>query len=94
MRILTKNVGVGRDFDPVEKYHCRVLVGLSLTGTVDKDAGNDCHEVVATLIQQLPDIASFRSRCYKSMETAGTFRCSPPSSLQPADAHPRLGSFM
>jgi DNA repair photolyase len=37
VRILTKNAAVARDFDLVEKHRDRVLVGLSLTGTADKD---------------------------------------------------------
>ena len=37
VRILTKNTAVARDFDLVEKHRDRVLVGLSLTGTADKD---------------------------------------------------------
>jgi DNA repair photolyase len=38
VRILTKNAAVRRDFDLVEKFRDRVLVGLSLTGTVNKEA--------------------------------------------------------
>ena len=37
VRILTKNTAVARDFDLVEKHRDRVAVGLSLTGTADKD---------------------------------------------------------
>ena len=37
VRILTKNAAVARDFDLIEKYRDRVLIGLSLTGTADKD---------------------------------------------------------
>ncbi|MFA5866197.1 MAG: DNA photolyase [Phycisphaerae bacterium] len=37
VRILTKNAAVAKDFDLIEKYRDRVLVGLSLTGTQDKD---------------------------------------------------------
>jgi len=36
VRILTKNAGVANDFDLIKKYKDRVLVGLSLTGTRDK----------------------------------------------------------
>jgi DNA repair photolyase len=37
VRILTKNAAVVNDFDLVEKYRDRVLVGLSLTGTEAKE---------------------------------------------------------
>ena len=37
MRILTKNAAVADDFDLIKKHRDRVLVGLSLTGTPDKD---------------------------------------------------------
>jgi DNA repair photolyase len=37
VRILTKNAAVQRDFDLIEKYRDRVLVGLSLTGTLEKE---------------------------------------------------------
>ena len=37
VRILTKNAAVTRDFDLIEKHRDRVLVGLSLTGTPEKD---------------------------------------------------------
>lgn len=37
VRILTKNTAVARDFDLIEKHRDRVLVGLSLTGTPEKD---------------------------------------------------------
>jgi DNA repair photolyase len=35
VRILTKNAAVVRDFDIIERYRDRVLVGLSLTGTAE-----------------------------------------------------------
>ena len=37
VRILTKNAAVAEDFDLIRKHRDRVLVGLSLTGTPDKD---------------------------------------------------------
>lgn len=37
VRILTKNAAVAKDFDVIEKYKDRVLVGLSLTGTPDQE---------------------------------------------------------
>lgn len=36
VRILTKNAAVVRDFDLIAKYRARVLVGLSITGTIEK----------------------------------------------------------
>jgi DNA repair photolyase len=38
VRILTKNAAVVKDFDFIAKHRDRVLVGLSLTGTPDKEA--------------------------------------------------------
>jgi len=38
VRILTKNAAVANDFDFIRKHRDRVLVGLSLTGTPDKEA--------------------------------------------------------
>ena len=37
VRILTKNAAVADDFDLIRKHKDRVLVGLSLTGTADKE---------------------------------------------------------
>ncbi len=37
VRILTKNAAVVEDFDLIKKHRDRVLVGLSLTGTPDKE---------------------------------------------------------
>ncbi len=37
VRILTKNAAVRRDFDLIEKYSDRVLIGLSITATPDKN---------------------------------------------------------
>ena len=38
VRILTKNISVMNDFDLVERYRDRVLVGISITATTDKNA--------------------------------------------------------
>jgi DNA repair photolyase len=43
VRVLTKNAAVAKDFDLVEKYKDRVLVGLSITATHEK---NDIIAVV------------------------------------------------
>ena len=37
VRILTKNAAIAEDFDLIHKYRDRVLLGLSLTATPDKD---------------------------------------------------------
>ena len=37
VRVLTKNAAVAKDFDLIRKHRDRVLVGLSLTGTPDKE---------------------------------------------------------
>ena len=37
VRILTKSVAVAEDFDVIKKHKDRVLVGISLTGTTDKE---------------------------------------------------------
>jgi len=37
VRVLTKNAAVMKDFDLIQQYRKRVLVGLSLTGTVAKE---------------------------------------------------------
>jgi len=36
VRILTKNAAVADDFDLIAKYRDRVLVGISMTGTIDR----------------------------------------------------------
>lgn len=37
VRILTKNTAVGKDFDVIDKYKSRVLFGMSITATPDKN---------------------------------------------------------
>jgi DNA repair photolyase len=37
VRILTKNAAVAEDFDLIKKHKDRVLVGISITGTADKE---------------------------------------------------------
>ncbi len=51
VRILTKNIAVAKDFDVVEKYRDRVLVGLTLTGTPDKSDILSVIEPNASLIK-------------------------------------------
>jgi len=38
VRVLTKNAAVRKDFDLIERYRDRVLVGLSITATPDREA--------------------------------------------------------
>ena len=52
VRILTKNAAVTRDFDLIEKHRDRVLVGLSLTATADKDAVLSVIEPQASPVSQ------------------------------------------
>lgn len=68
VRILTKNVSVVNDFDLIERYRDRVLVGLSITATTDK---NDIIKVLepnaSSIIQRtltLLDVASRGFRTY------------------------------
>lgn len=52
VRILTKNAAVAEDFDVVEKYRDRVLVGLSLTATENKDDVISVTEPTASSISE------------------------------------------
>lgn len=52
VRILTKNAAVTRDFDVVEQYRDRVLVGLSLTGTAEASPVLNIIEPYASPIEQ------------------------------------------
>ena len=51
VRILTKNEAVRDDFDLIEKYRDRVLVGLSITAPLDKAAAIQVIEPNASSIQ-------------------------------------------
>jgi DNA repair photolyase len=51
VRILTKNVTVRDDFDLIEKYRDRMLVGLSITAPLDKGAPIQVLEPNASSIQ-------------------------------------------
>jgi DNA repair photolyase len=50
VRILTKNAEVEHDFDLIERHRDRVVVGLSLTGTPDKEHVISCIEPWASPI--------------------------------------------
>jgi DNA repair photolyase len=61
LRILTKNAAVSKDFDLIERYKDRVLVGLSITGTPDQD------EIINILE---PNASSIRERMSVMVEAA------------------------
>jgi DNA repair photolyase len=52
VRILTKNATVTRNFDLIQKYRDRVLVGLSLTATSDKEGIMSVIEPYASPISE------------------------------------------
>ncbi len=52
VRILTKNAAVRRDFDLIERYRDRVLVGLSITATLAK---NDVISIVEPNASSIPE---------------------------------------
>ncbi len=52
VRILTKNAAVAEDFDIVRKHRDRVLVGLSLTGTPEKEGVLSITEPYASPITE------------------------------------------
>ena len=67
VRILTKNAAVIRDFDLVEQYRDRVMVGLSITGLPEHDS----------MIQAVEPFASPVSERIRAMDLAHSngFRC-------------------
>ena len=52
VRVLTKNVCIREDFDLIEKYRDRILVGLSITATPDKSDIISVIEPNASSIQE------------------------------------------
>ena len=52
IRILTKNAAVAKDFDVVEKYRDRVIVGLSLTTVPSRNAMAAAIELKASLVSE------------------------------------------
>jgi len=56
VRILTKNAAVARDFDLIERYKERVLVGLSLTAPPDKTAAIRSVEPHASTIAERMEV--------------------------------------
>ena len=61
VRILTKNAAVRKDFDVIERYKDRVLLGLSITAPPDK---NDVISVIE------PNASSIKERIEVMMEAA------------------------
>ena len=56
VRILTKNAAVRKDFDVIEKYKDRILVGLSITATPDNGGIISVIEPNASSIQERIDV--------------------------------------
>jgi DNA repair photolyase len=52
VRILTKNAAVANDYDLIEEYRDRVLVGLSITGTPDQEEVLKAIEPYASPIRE------------------------------------------
>jgi DNA repair photolyase len=69
VRILTKNAILAKDFDLIEKYRDRVLVGLSITATPDK---KDVMSVIEPYASSIPDrIAALRDARTRGLRTYG-----------------------
>ncbi len=69
VRILTKNAILAKDFDLIEKYRGRVLVGLSITATPDK---RDVMSVIEPYASSIPDrIAALRDARTRGLRTYG-----------------------
>jgi len=62
IRILTKNAAVTKDFDLIKKYRDRVTVGLSLTGTVDKQ---DILSVIEPYASPIADRMAAMQKAHK-----------------------------
>lgn len=69
VRLLTKNAAVARDFDLIEKYRDRVLVGLSLTATSERQAAISVIEPNASPIAER--IAAMREAHARGIRTYG-----------------------
>jgi DNA repair photolyase len=69
VRILTKNAAVAKDFDLISRYRDRVLVGLSMTATLDKA---DIIQAVEPNASPIPDrIAALREAHRLGLRTYG-----------------------
>ena len=71
VRILTKNAAVRQDFDLIERYRERVLVGLSLTATPDKDGVVSVAEPHASSIAAR--MSTLREAVQRGLRTYGMF---------------------
>jgi hypothetical protein len=69
VRILTKNAAAAEDFDLIRKYKDRVLVGISLTGTSDKEDVISAIEPNASPISERQ--AALRKACRMGLRTYG-----------------------
>ncbi|MCX5636924.1 MAG: DNA photolyase [Planctomycetota bacterium] len=58
VRVLTKNAAIKNDFDVIERYKDRVLVGLSITALPDKDNIISVIEPNASLIKERMEVMS------------------------------------
>ena len=81
VRILTKNTAVARDFDLIEKHRDRVLVGLSLTGTPDKDDVLAVVEPNASPVSER--MQALREAHERGLRTFGMFALCCPASQMP-----------
>jgi DNA repair photolyase len=71
VRILTKNAAVARDFDLIERYRERVLIGLSITATPDK---NNLMSIVEPNASSTTDrMAVLREAHERGLRTYGMF---------------------
>jgi DNA repair photolyase len=69
IRIWTKNAAVKEDFDLIEQYRDRVLVGLSITGTPDQE---DVLEVIEPYASPIRDrMATLREAQARGLRTFG-----------------------
>ncbi len=71
VRTLTKNAAVANDFDLIERYRDRVLVGLSITGTPDQEEILKAIEPYASPIQDRR--AALREARARGLRTYGMF---------------------
>ena len=71
VRVLTKNTAVADDFDLIERYRDRVLVGLSITGTSDQEEALKAIEPYASPIRER--MAALREAHARGLRTYGMF---------------------
>ncbi len=71
VRILTKNAAVVRDFDLIEQHRDRVLVGLSITGTLQRAGSLSAVEPGASCIPER--MAALRAAHARGLRTYAMF---------------------